>query len=64
MKNTTKHTTICVGHHSAQTNTNNVNNSWILLQTTALDIYVFISQEWRDMWTNVIMWLVCLMSQQ
>ena len=29
-----KHTTICVGHHYAQTNTNNVNKTWALLQTT------------------------------
>ena len=29
-----KHTTICVGHHYAQANTNNVNTSWALLQTT------------------------------
>jgi hypothetical protein len=30
-----KHKTICgVGHHYAQTNTNNVDNAWALLQTT------------------------------
>ena len=31
-----KHNTICVGHHYTQTNTNNVNKTWIrtLLQTT------------------------------
>jgi hypothetical protein len=29
-----KHNTICVGHHYTQTNTNNVNNTWSLLQTT------------------------------
>ena len=29
-----KHNTICVGHHYAQTNTNNVNKTWALLQTT------------------------------
>jgi len=28
-----KHNTICVGHHYAQTNTNNVNKIWFLLQT-------------------------------
>ena len=26
--------TICVGHHITQTNTNNVNKAWVLLQTT------------------------------
>ena len=30
----TKHNTICVGHHYAQTNTNNLNKTWGLLQTT------------------------------
>jgi hypothetical protein len=29
-----KHNTICVGHHYAQTNTNNVNRTVALLQTT------------------------------
>ena len=29
-----KHNTICVGHHYAQANTNNVNKTWALLQTT------------------------------
>ena len=29
-----KQYTICVGHHYAQTNTNNVNETWSLLQTT------------------------------
>ena len=29
-----KHNTICVGHHYAQTNTNTVNETWALLQTT------------------------------
>jgi hypothetical protein len=29
-----KHNTICVGHHYAQTNTNNVNKTWSLIQTT------------------------------
>jgi hypothetical protein len=29
-----KHNTICFGHHYAQTNTNNVNKTWSLLQTT------------------------------
>ena len=29
-----KHNTICVGHHYAQTNTNNVNKTRALLQTT------------------------------
>ena len=28
------HNTICVGHHDSQTNTNNVNKTWVLLQTT------------------------------
>jgi len=26
-----KHTTICIGHHYKQTNTNNVNNTWALV---------------------------------
>jgi len=29
-----KHNTICNGHHYMQTNTNNVNKTWALLQTT------------------------------
>jgi len=29
-----KHNTICVGHHYVQSNTNNVNKTWALLQTT------------------------------
>ena len=29
-----KHNTICVGHHYTQANTNNVNKTWALLQTT------------------------------
>ncbi len=29
-----KHNTICVGHDYAQTNTHNVNKTWLLLQTT------------------------------
>ena len=29
-----KHNTICAGHHDAQTNTNSVNKTWTLLQTT------------------------------
>jgi len=29
-----KHNTICVGHHYTQINTNNVNKTWALLQTT------------------------------
>jgi hypothetical protein len=28
------HNTICVGHHYAQANTNNVNKTWDLLQIT------------------------------
>jgi hypothetical protein len=28
------HNTICVGHHYAQSNSNNVNKTWVLLQTT------------------------------
>jgi hypothetical protein len=28
------HNTIYVGHHYAQTNTNNINKAWTLLQTT------------------------------
>jgi hypothetical protein len=33
-KNKEKHNTICVGHHSMQVNTNNVNKTWALLWTT------------------------------
>ena len=33
-ENKTKHNTICVCHHYAQANTNNVNKTWALLQTT------------------------------
>jgi hypothetical protein len=29
-----KHNTICIGHHYAQTNTNNINKTCALLQTT------------------------------
>ena len=29
-----KHNTICVGHHYTQTNTYDVNKTWVLLQTT------------------------------
>ena len=29
-----KHNTICVGHRYAQTNTNSVNKTWTILQTT------------------------------
>ena len=29
-----KHNTICDGHHYTETNTNNVNKAWALLQTT------------------------------
>jgi hypothetical protein len=33
-KQNKKHNTICDGHHYMQTNTNNVNKTWELLQTT------------------------------
>jgi hypothetical protein len=29
-----KYNTICVGHHYTQSNTNNVNKTWALLQTS------------------------------
>ena len=29
-----KHNTICIGHHYAQANSNNVNKTWALPQTT------------------------------
>jgi len=29
-----KHNTICIGHHYVETNTNNINNTCSLLQTT------------------------------
>ena len=35
-----KHNTKCVGHHYMQTNTNNVNKTWALLQTTGYDFRV------------------------
>jgi hypothetical protein len=34
LKQNKKHNTICVGHHYTQTNTNNVNKTRALLQTT------------------------------
>jgi hypothetical protein len=37
-QDTEKHNTICVTHHYAQTNTNNVNKTWDLLQTTGLEV--------------------------
>ena len=33
-KQNKKHNTICILHHYEQTNTNNVNKTWALLQTT------------------------------
>ena len=33
-----KHNTICVGHHYAQTNKNNANKIWALLQTTGGEV--------------------------
>ena len=33
-KNKEKHNTICVGQHSTQASTNNVNETWALLWTT------------------------------
>ena len=35
---TQKHNTICVGHHYTQTNKNNVNKTWALLQTTGGEV--------------------------
>ena len=32
-----RNNTICVGHHYTQTNTNNVNKTWSLLQTGGKD---------------------------
>ena len=29
-----RHSTICDGHHYSQTNTNNVNKTWTIIQTT------------------------------
>ena len=29
-----KHTTLCAGHHYTQTNINDVNKTWVFLQTT------------------------------
>ena len=46
-----KHNTICVGHYYAQTNTNNVNKTWALLQTTegkdGLEHYVNVESKVR-----------------
>ena len=39
-KQSKNNNTICVGHHYAQTNTNNVNKTWLLLQTT-VDRYTY-----------------------
>ena len=36
-----KNNTIRVGHHHTQTNTNNVNNTWALLQTTGGKVVIF-----------------------
>ena len=36
-KNPQKYNTICVGHHYMQTNTNNINKTWALLQTTGVN---------------------------
>ena len=36
-----KHNTMCVGHHYAQTNTNNVNKTCPLLQTTPLAQFMY-----------------------
>ena len=41
--NTTRY---CVGHHYAQTNTNNVNNTWTLTQTTGGKSYI--NNVWSD----------------
>jgi hypothetical protein len=41
-KQNKKHYTICVGHHYVQTNTNNINKTWILLQTGGGILFVFI----------------------
>jgi hypothetical protein len=36
-----KHNTICIGHHYAQANTNNVNKIWALPQTTeGIDFFI------------------------
>jgi hypothetical protein len=29
--------TICIGHHYAQANTNHINKTWVLLQTTVCE---------------------------
>jgi len=34
IKTKQKHNTICVGHYYVQTNTNNINMTWALIQTT------------------------------
>ena len=33
-----QHSTICLGHHSTQANTNKVDKTWDLLQTTIVSI--------------------------
>jgi hypothetical protein len=40
-KKNQKHNTTCVGHPYTQTNTNNVNKTWALLQTTGGTMFVF-----------------------
>ena len=50
-----KHNTICVGHHYTQTNTNNANKTWSLLQTTegkAICIY-----NWKHVFLNYLPYL-------
>ena len=51
-----KHNAICVEHHYAQANTNNVNKTWALLQTTSgkdepkinIDIVIILDDIWSD----------------
>jgi hypothetical protein len=57
-----KHNTICVGHHYAQTNTNNVYKTWALLQTTViLGVAVFVMD---NIMTNFIFYFCTIFFYQ
>ena len=47
-----KHYTLCVGHHYTQTNTNNVNKTRVLLQTTGGKDELNIIFMWKSQQTS------------
>ena len=47
-----KHNTICDGHYFAQTNTNNVNNAWALLQTKGGKVSIISDMSVRFYWDS------------